>query len=190
MPNPLRIVLIASTALLVAAQNYKLFVENMGDRDTGGVSIYWLGNPKSDKISVNKDKKGALRPEKWLEMLNPGELTAHTGEINDRWVIRGMPSEDYGGFRAGIRIEPGIQRKGKPNYPYTLVFQALANEKGAGRLELGYPGPSNEEDKFEWIEQGGTIGHSTFPGRAFTLRDEREKEVIKILIFPVDDEEL
>jgi hypothetical protein len=189
--TPLRLALVVSTLVLAAAQRYKLVIENMGDRKSAGVSIFWLGAPVHDHIATQRDKRGAIRPEEWLEILKPGEESGHTGKLNDRFILRGMPTKEHGGFRAAVKIEPGVKRVGAPQYPFSLVVQAIATEEGAGRLQLGFSGPENDEDwpdMSEFVDPGGITAHSTFGRQTFTIREEGRRELIKLILYPLNDE--
>ena len=86
----------------------------------------------------------------------------------------------YVGFRARVQVQAGAIHDGN-EFPYKLIFQAIAREKSAGPIELKHRGSNGDE--FIWIEAGHFIAHYSQDNNPFEIRDKSSNPMFNIVLF-------
>ena len=138
------------------------------------MSLYYEGNQKGPGVA----RPGATS-DVFADWIKHGEAVAQLGFFGDRFVLRSRDGPDGAGFRVAVQVQKGEHAEGRgmdgeafkdADFPYKLVFDAIAGEKAAGPVELGHPGPSGKNE-WVWIEPTTHIAHYTTTGSTFEVRN-------------------
>jgi hypothetical protein len=176
----IRSLFLCAVIACVSAQNkdFKIVFTNTGE--PSGIQVYWVGNAVGTGVVVPEDGS-----ETFVANVGLNEKTAHLSKIGDSFVLRGPATKTDAGFRARVQVQAGAIHDGK-EFPYKLVFQAIAREAQAGPIELKHRGTKGAE--FIWIEAGHFIAHYTQDNNPFELRDKSSKPQMSVVLFSVKNE--
>jgi hypothetical protein len=169
-----RILALFAVLALASAQDkdFKIVFQNTGE--ASGLGIYWIGNALADAGAE------AAFQETFVGNVGLNEKTAHLSKIGDSFVIRGPATKESAGFRARVQVQAGAIHDGN-EFPYKLIFQAIAREKSAGPIELKHRGSNGDE--FIWIEAGHFIAHYSQDNNPFEIRDKSSNPMFNIVLF-------